>query len=177
MKNVALTLPTLTMLMTLAASGCASAPKIESRSPSNAPSIAAPKQAAATAAKDPVDTMEDVSKLSDIEQAEYFAKKGQIDSAIVHYEYALTDHSWSSKSGPAWSAGFKKMMTLVLEEKKSPSLALELVSKISASGAVPAAYSNQVKTMKSQLKAMRSSKGPDFAARSKQMLLRLPASG
>ena len=113
-------------------------------------------------------TVLDVSTLSHIEQALYFAKNRQFDSAIIQYEYALTDRPWALSHSLDWNLGLRRLISIVIHVKLDPSLALELVSRLSSSGSVPAAYADEIASWKEQFKAWRVQKQPNPSTPSAQ---------
>ncbi len=156
------------ILAILALCSCSSVQKAGYRGPSNDNSAAV--------------EVRDVSGFSEIDQANYFAKNQQFDSAIVHYEYALTDKGWASKHDQEWNLGLRKLISIVIHIKRDPSLALEMVSRVAASGSVPIAYADEVRSWKAQFKAWRILKQPNPSTGSTQLasarsLSHVPVSG
>ena len=89
---------------------------------------------------------------SEMEQAKASEMAKDFDGAIVHYEYALKDVSWAKSHPTEWLTGLRSVLSLAVEEKHNRNLALELMSEIAASKAVPEAMSAQLQSMKQVLR-------------------------
>jgi hypothetical protein len=89
---------------------------------------------------------------SQIEKAKQSEAIRDFDQAIIHYEYALTNGAWADEHPQRWMIGLRDMVSLAVHVKNNPSLAVELVSEISAAKSVPTSLAAELNEMKQSLK-------------------------
>lgn len=79
----------------------------------------------------------DLSGFGGIEKADYFAAIRQFPQALEVYDTVLTDTKFAESNQREWSTGMKKSLAIAVRVKRSPPLALELISRVFDAHAVP----------------------------------------
>jgi hypothetical protein len=103
----------------------------------------------------PVELSPDLSGLSEAQQGEYFAAVRQTDKAIIHFEYALVDRNWARAHPREWGTDFQRLLAVVVRQRKSPSLSLELVSRFIDAGSYPVSLKPVARLWRRHLKEWR----------------------
>lgn len=68
--------------------------------------------------------------LSALTKAEYFAATRQYEKALGAYETVLADRPLARMDPDAWAAAIRRMLAITVRVKNSPSLTLEMISRV-----------------------------------------------
>lgn len=97
----------------------------------------------------------DLTQLTFLERAEFYAATRQFNDAIKNFEYALTNGSLSKDNPSAWNEGVQKLLAVVIRVKNDPSLALEMVSRFFDSDTYPKDLAQAARDWRIDIKAWR----------------------
>jgi hypothetical protein len=97
----------------------------------------------------------ELARLSELEQAEYFAATRQFDRAVIHFENGLKDPAWAKAHSARWNDAIQKLLAIVVRVRKSPSLSMEMVSRFLDTASYPRELAGAARLWRGHLKEWR----------------------
>lgn len=89
--------------------------------------------------------------LEHLKRAEKLVSQNKLDPAIIHFEYALIQPEWSKQDPQGWYSGFQSLMATALIRKESPTLAMEMISRLVDAGSIPQNLDGEVPYWRSEI--------------------------
>lgn len=113
----------------------------------------------------------DVSGLNNIDKADYLAAVRQFPKALDAYDNVLTNVKFAETNQRQWTTGMKKSLAIAVRVNRSPSLSLELVSRVFDARSVPLSLREAAITWRVAVKEWRDSEKNPVSLKEARLLI------